>query len=116
MASKPEDVRVRYAVSLIDQHHSDPPTVRDLAKAVNVSPSHLTRLFREHTGRSPKQFGRDVRLERACVLVMTTFMSIKEVMAAVGWNDPSHFSRDFKKHFGASPTELRNGARNSNEP
>src|SRR5689334_14713959 len=80
MASKPEDVRVRYAVSLIDQHHSDPPTVRDLAKAVNVSPSHLTRLFREHTGRSPKQFGRDVRLERACVLVMTTFMSIKEVM------------------------------------
>ena len=101
------DIRVNYVVALIQRHFAEPCAVDELARAVNVSPSYLTRLFRDQTGRSPASFVREVRLRRAYELVQTTFLSIKEVMAAVGWNDPSHFSRTFKRHFGVSPQGLR---------
>jgi transcriptional regulator GlxA family with amidase domain len=111
MMTKVEDIRVAEAVRLIDQHKKTPLSVPDLARAVNVSPSYLTRLFRQQTGRPPAKFARDARLERAHFLLRTSFLTVKEVMAEVGWNDPSHFCRDFKREFGASPTAVRAAAR-----
>jgi transcriptional regulator GlxA family with amidase domain len=111
MTFKSEDERVTHAVRLIDQHQKTPLSVPDLARAVNVSPSYLTRLFRQQTGRPPAKFARDTRLERAHALLRTSFLTVKEVMAEVGWNDPSHFCRDFKREFGLSPTAVRAAAR-----
>jgi transcriptional regulator GlxA family with amidase domain len=101
------DTRIGHVVALIELRFAEPYSVAELARSVNMSASYLTRLFRLHTGRAPAGFVRDVRLRRAYELVQTTFLTIKEVMAAVGWNDPSHFSRAFKRHFGVSPQELR---------
>jgi transcriptional regulator GlxA family with amidase domain len=39
--------------------------------------------------------------------VRTTFLSVKEISAAVGIHDESHFLRDFKTLYGATPTERR---------
>jgi len=102
-----DDIRISYVMALIEGRFAEPCAVDELARLVNMSPSYLTRLFREQTGRSPASFVREVRLRRAYDLVQTTFLSIKEVMAAVGWNDPSHFSRAFKRRFGVSPQGLR---------
>ena len=104
---RPDDIRISHLVALIEARFDAPCSVDLLARTVNMSPSYLTRLFREQTGRSPASFVREVRLRRAYELVQTTFLSIKEVMAAVGWNDPSHFSRDFRRRFGLSPRALR---------
>jgi len=101
------DTRIGHVVGLIELRFAEPYSVAELARSVNMSPSYLTRLFRSQTGRAPARFLREVRLRRAYELVQTTFLTIKEVMAAVGWNDPSHFSRAFKRHFGVSPQELR---------
>jgi transcriptional regulator GlxA family with amidase domain len=40
-------------------------------------------------------------------LLETTFMSVKEVMFAVGINDLSHFVRDFSKRYGKTPAKYR---------
>ena len=101
------DTRIGHVVGLIELRFAEQHSVDELARTVNMSPSYLTRLFRLQTGRSPGCFLREVRLRHAYELVQTTFLSIKEVMAAVGWNDPSHFSRAFKRNFGVSPQELR---------
>jgi AraC family transcriptional regulator of arabinose operon len=105
--TRPDDIRIGHVVALINADLAEPCSVDRLAHAVNMSPSYLTRLFREQTGRSPACFVREARLRRAYELVQTTFLSIKEVMASVGWNDPSHFSRAFKQRFGVSPRGLR---------
>jgi transcriptional regulator GlxA family with amidase domain len=104
---RPDDIRIGHVVALIHARLAEPCRVDQLARAVNMSPSYLTRLFREQTGRSPVSFVRELRQRRAYELVQTTFLSIKEVMAAVGWNDPSHFCRAFKTRFGVSPKGLR---------
>jgi transcriptional regulator GlxA family with amidase domain len=101
------DPRITWAVNEIHQRLADAITVDGLARSVNLSRSRFAHLFRAHTGVSPGRYLRDARLQRARRLLETTFLSVKEVMAAVGFNDPSHFSRDFQAVFGASPREWR---------
>ena len=101
------DTRVARVIELMDANSANPLSVAELALAVNLCPSYLTRLFREETGRSPARYGKDRRLDRARELLLSTFLSVKEIMAAVGWNDPSHFGREFKRRFGVSPRDLR---------
>ena len=104
---EPADPRVRQVIALMERHLADPLPLDELARTVNLSPSYLTFLFRRETGRSPARFWRDMRLERARQLLHRTFLSVKEVMAAVGWSDPSHFGRDFKRKHGLPPSAVR---------
>jgi transcriptional regulator GlxA family with amidase domain len=94
----------------MERRPGEPPTMAELSRAVNLSRAHLTRLFRRETGMSPACFGRTLRLDYARRLLQTSFLSIKQVMAASGWNDPSHFSREFKRRHGKSPLAFRRSA------
>jgi len=109
------DVRVAYVIALMKRHRAAPLRVDQLAQSVNLSPSYLTRLFQEATGQSPAQFDKTRRLDQARMLILRTFLTVKEVMAEVGWSDPSHFSRDFRRRFGVSPRGLRFGSRAATE-
>lgn len=102
-----EDIRVRRVITLIEDHRADPPTIAELARAVNLSPAHLRRLFHTQMGCSPAHYARQHRLQHAFELLQTSFLTIKEVMGAAGWNDPSHFCREFKRQYGVSPSSLR---------
>lgn len=101
------DPRITWAMAEMGRRMADGITVADLARAVNLSQSRFAHLFHQQIGAAPGRYLRQRRLERARLLLESTFLSVKEVMAAVGFNDPSHFSRDFKSAFGASPRAWR---------
>jgi transcriptional regulator GlxA family with amidase domain len=101
------DPRVAWAIEEMQRRMHEALAVPDLARAVNLSRSRFAHLFREQTGVAPGRYLREFRLDRARLLLETTTLSVKEVMAAVGINDPSHFSRDFQRVYGASPREWR---------
>jgi AraC family transcriptional regulator of arabinose operon len=105
------DERVEWAVRDIARRLDSPLTVRDLAAAVNLTPSRFTYLFRRDVGMSPARFVRSARLEHARILLETTFLTVKEVMAAVGIHDASHFARDFRRHHGLPPRAWRRSRR-----
>jgi AraC family transcriptional regulator of arabinose operon len=105
------DRRIAKALALMRRDFRRELQVDALARAVNLSPSRFTHLFREETGLSPKQCLRRMRLEHAKALLEESFLSVKEVMAAVGIGDPSHFSRDFRRLYGVLPTDLRRADR-----
>jgi AraC family transcriptional regulator of arabinose operon len=105
-----DDPRVRHVIALLEQRTDNPPSLRQLARAVNLSPAHLTRLFRQETGRSPVRYGRELRLDHARRLLQTSFLTVKQIMAASGWNDPSHFCREFKRRHGDNPRTVRRDA------
>ena len=60
-ASNPVSAVLEY----VRGHLSDPLTVADMADLVNLSPSAFAHLFRDVTGRSPYQFLKEMRLDRA---------------------------------------------------
>jgi len=101
------DRRVRYVVALMERHRDSPRSIGELARAVNLSPSRLRRLFHDELGRSPARVQRDLALDHAHHLLQTSFLTVKQVMAATGWNDPSHFCREFKRRHGQTPSAIR---------
>jgi AraC family transcriptional regulator of arabinose operon len=101
------DPRVLQLTSYLFDNFEKPVCLRDMSRLVNLSDSHLVHLFRRETGMPPQKFLKTVRLEKACRLLETTFLSVKQVMAQVGFNDPSHFVREFEKMFAESPCKYR---------
>ena len=101
------DPRVGRIIDLIEGAPSDALAVGALAGAVNLSASRLRRLFVTHTRITLSRYIKSVRMSRADELVCNTFLSIKEIVAAVGLRDGSHFVRDFKSIYGCTPTERR---------
>jgi transcriptional regulator GlxA family with amidase domain len=83
------------------------PTVEELANKVNVSASHLQKLFKAETGVSPIQFLQNMRLEKARELLEKGFKRVKEVGVEVGITDQSNFAREFKQKHGFTPLEYR---------
>lgn len=79
----------------------------EFAQSVNLSIWHLSHVFKSEVGRSPIQYLRLLRMERAKHLLETGFLSVKEIGHLVGLNDESHFVRDFKKEYGLPPTRYR---------
>jgi len=105
------DWRVAQAIVAMERHLERPLSVAELARRVNLSVSRFAHLFHTELGRSPARYLRELRLDRARVLVEESTLSIKEIRAAVGINDPSHFARDFARRHGASPRKIRARAR-----
>jgi len=105
------DWRVRTVIDDMLRSIDQPIAVSELARRVNLSRSRLTHLFRAEVGCSPGRYLREARLDRARQLVEQSALSIKEIMARVGFNDPSHFTRDFSRRHGASPRKIRARAR-----
>ena len=101
------DPRITATVALMQQRLVQPLPVADLAAAVNLSPSRFNQLFTAQVGAPPAVYLKRLRLRRARLLIERTFLSVKEVMALVGYNDPSHFCRDFRRLHGVSPSVLR---------
>ena len=110
------ELRVQRTIDRMEEqlHRSLP--VSELANAVNLSVTQLTRLFREATGMTPGAFLHQLRMQRARILLERTTLSVTEVMAQVGISDRSHFARDFRRAHGTNPRTLRFLARPDRAP
>jgi AraC-like DNA-binding protein len=83
----------------------------DLARAVNLDPAYLGRLFGQHIGLTPMGFLARVRAERAATLLAHSTLPAAQVGAAVGWDDPTYFARRFRTLVGLTPSEYRRRSR-----
>ncbi len=107
------DHRILYVVSTIHTNVGMALDTNELARSVNLSSSRLRHLFKREKGISMVHYQRDVRMEEARVLLVSTFLTIKEVMNRVGIGDNSHFACEFKKVWGMAPTMYRKMAKSS---
>jgi AraC-like DNA-binding protein len=84
-------------------HLTEPLTVADMAEQVSLSPSAFAHLFREVTGRSPYQFLKEMRLDRARELLIDGQFAVARVSKDVGYGSVSHFISQFRARFGLTP-------------
>jgi len=99
--------RLQPALVHIHEHYAGPIGCDDLAQLANLSRSRFHHLFRELTGTSAFQYLKHRRLQAAQTLLLTTDQSIKQISAAVGYDDALHFSRIFTAAVGCSPREYK---------
>ena len=105
--SAPREIgKERRAVGLVREYLEDNLTenvrLEKLAHLANLSPYHLSRVFRNEVGLPPHRYQVQIRVERAKELLMRGW-SLSRVVAETGFADPSHLSRYFKRLVGVSP-------------
>jgi AraC-like DNA-binding protein len=105
IAGQQDDGTIAAALNYINAHLSEPLTVEILARQVNLSSSAFSRRFRELTGRSPYQFVKETRLERARELLLERRLRVTDISVAVGYASMSHFTKEFRARFGTTPRE-----------
>lgn len=85
-------------------------TLEELAQSVNISPSHLSALFRQTTKYSPISLFTSLKIQKAGQLLQESENNIKTISHMLGYDDQYHFSRVFKKIMGVSPRQFRSKA------
>lgn len=99
--------RIERTLAYMMQHLNKPLPVARLAALANISPSHFFALFKRHTGCAPIDYFIRLRMRRACDLLSSTSLSVKEVAAVLGYDDQFYFSRVFKSVNRVAPSEYR---------
>jgi len=94
---------VSAALEYVREHLTEPLTVADMAEQVSLSPSAFAHLFREVAGRSPYQFLKEMRLDKARELLIDGRLPVARVSKEVGYGSVSHFISEFRTRFGATP-------------
>lgn len=77
--------------------------ISDISDHVQLSESHLTKIFRNKTGSSPMDYFINLKMQEAIRLLISRSLKIKEVAFRLGYSDQYYFTRIFTKHIGSSP-------------
>lgn len=97
------DQAIRWITLQFHQHIS----IDQMASTLGYHRAHLSKVFKQKTGMSPKQYLMKVRMDKAKEL-LGGVLTIDQISSSVGFNDALYFSRQFHKWSGQSPTEYRN--------
>lgn len=102
-----EPADVWKARRFIQQNATDAISLSKVAKAVNISPTHLSEKFKQVTGINFVDFVARTRFDKACQLLHDRQLRVSEIAFAVGFQSLSQFNRVFKKLAGKSPRTYR---------
>lgn len=95
-------------VAYIDGHYSDNAlSLETVAAEFGLSPSHVSRSFKEKTGQGFAQYVWQKRMEAVMRLLQTTDEPLKDIIVKVGYLDTPNFIRKFKKETGYTPGQYR---------
>ena len=101
---------VQAVIIYVNAHYMDKLTLDSIADYVGLNREYLSRLFSKETGTGLFQYINEVRMKRAGEMIRSNKQAyVKEVAAAVGFDDPYFFSRKFKEFYGKTPSEYAEG-------
>ncbi|WP_328450665.1 MULTISPECIES: helix-turn-helix transcriptional regulator [unclassified Amycolatopsis] len=95
------------AIEMILDRYFEPITLSALASEVYVSPFHFSRIFAKATGVTPGRFLTAVRLFEAKRLLLTTSLTVSDIVCSVGYSSVGTFTSRFVRAVGMTPTEYR---------
>jgi len=99
--------KVAQGIAYMRQHLDQPASFASFATMANLSESHYRSLFKHETGYAPMDYFIRLRIHKACQLLDTTNLSIKEIARLTGYDDALYFSRAFKTVVELSPAKYR---------
>lgn len=86
---------------------SEPIKTEEIAKALYVSRSYLSTIFKKETGISLNNYIHRIKIDKSKELLLDNSKSITLISDYLGYSSSSHFNRVFKQIIGVTPTEYR---------
>lgn len=106
-AAGARDALVQRYRGLLEQHYAAQQPLSFYAKALRVTPDHLSRTCRRVTGQSALDLLHERLMLEARRLLTYTAAPVLEVGRQLGYEDPAYFSKFFRRFSGVSPSEYR---------
>jgi AraC-like DNA-binding protein len=112
------DFRVRKSIELLShlplpdnspELHGD--RMGGIARAAGISRAHFFKLFRDHTGLTPKLYSNTIQIERALTLLAETNDPVTHIGEDLRFSCQSTFTRFFTSHVGMAPSAYRSVVR-----
>lgn len=101
------DTSIERTYRYIYSHFMEDLTLNQIALYANQNKTALCRSFKRISGVTIFEFINKLRIEKACILLRYSSMSINQIAYNVGYNCFSNFSIKFKAILKTSPTQYR---------
>ncbi|HVS95913.1 MAG TPA: response regulator, partial [Puia sp.] len=112
----PDEVFLREVLAYIEEHIGDPDlSVEALSQQFHASRSTFYKRLVLLTGKTPVEFIRHIRLQRAAELLEKSQLTVAEVAYTVGFNNPKYFTQYFKSAFDCIPSAYRAGKKTAKD-
>ena len=86
-------------------------SLAQIAREMHISPFHLSRIFRAHTGFSVHDYRDQLRLRLALDRILETDVALAILGRELGYASHSHFTDSFRRVFGLPPSAVRPSTR-----
>ncbi len=108
----PDEKFVQDALAITEKNISNADfSVEELSRALLLSRAAVYKKLFVLTGKTPAEFIRSVRLQRAAQLLEKTQLTVAEVAYETGFNNPKYFSKYFRAQFGMLPSAYQASAK-----
>ena len=95
---------LRNVISIVEERMECPTlSIDQIADSLNLGRNTFYKKFKSLTDIAPVEFVRDMRLQKAKILLDQGLDNIAEIAYQVGFNNPKYFSTCFREKFGVSP-------------
>ena len=95
-------------VEFITSNYADPNMgLEHIAEQFGLSPYYVSRFFRDQHNINLKDYIAELRIRRACELLVSTDKQINDIVVEVGYQSTSSFIRKFKSATGMTPGQYR---------
>lgn len=95
------------ALEMIDNNLEQGLYIKELAVTLQITPEHLSRLFRQTTGSTLLEYIKRRRMTYAARLLTSNHESVKQIAARMGYSTSANFARAFKQVYGLAPAAFR---------
>ncbi len=108
--SNDKSIIVSTLIAFLDENYMRPVSLDTISKSIYLSPTYISKVFKEETGETPINYLIKLRLSKAREMLQDGRHSIKSVARSVGYEDAYYFSKLYKKYNRMSPSSIRKQA------
>lgn len=98
---------IHAAMLYLQENYRKRHTLESLGARFNINPFYLQKQFKRYVGLSPSEYCIYLRINRAKMLMRSTYATIGEISREVGIENLGYFTRLFKQHEGMTPQTYR---------
>lgn len=98
---------VEQVCKYVEDHMNQPLSITDIATHFFLHPDYLSRMFKNETKVSLKEYIINQKMQSARILLRTTPLPVNVIASKLGYDNYSYFSQVYRKMMGVSPKDER---------
>lgn len=102
-----KDKRLNKCIEYISENYYEPIKLQTVSDIVGLTPNSFCRFFKKRTQKTFSQYIIDLRLNKACQLLLQTGSNIDSIAYESGFSSVSNFNKQFRKNYKLSPKEYK---------